>query len=235
MPGVQALVVDLADDQRGQVREENSSKITNTRQVTITGSTPSPDRDTPSTDLADLDAGPALQDADPEPGRARTGIWAARCLARWSRPGSLLTVAGFSSSAALAPLGPLRVAARKGGGLLPRRFCPAIAMRPVGAACRARGLLADAPDDHDWAALRHRRCSRLVVGEARVGRVVCDDNVTTDDLSAGQGVVAGLAGCAGCRTRAEMARRLVKRSLLGQGATRTPPSPAGRPRPACRA
>ena len=64
----------------------------------------------------------------------------------------------------------------------------------------AEALLADAPDDHDWAALRHRRCSRLVAGEGRVGRVVCDDNVTTDDLSAGQGVVSGLAGCAGCRT-----------------------------------
>jgi hypothetical protein len=100
---------------------------------------------------------------------------------------------------------------------------------------RAAPVLADSPDDHDWAALRHRRCSRVVVGEGRVGRAVCDDNVTTDDPAAGQGVVAGLGGCAGCRTRAEMARRLVKRSLLGQGATRTPPSPAGRPRPACRA
>jgi hypothetical protein len=96
-------------------------------------------------------------------------------------------------------------------------------------------LLADSPDDHDWAALRHRRCSRVVAGEGRVGRAVCDDNVTTDVLAAGQGVVAGLGGCAGCRTRAVMARRLVKRSLLDQGATRTPPSPAGRPRPACRA
>ena len=97
------------------------------------------------------------------------------------------------------------------------------------------GVLADSPDDHDWAALRHRRCSRFIAGEGRVGRAVCDDNVTTDDPAAGQGVVAGLGGCAGCRTRAEMARRLVKRSLLGQGATRTPPSPAGRLRPACRA
>src|SRR3954471_16821156 len=107
---------------------------------------------------------------------------------------------------------------------------PTIPSAYMGQGERLPGLvLADSPDDHDWAALRHRRCSRVVVGEGRVGRAVCDDNVTTDDPAAGQGVVAGLGGCAGCRTRVEMARRLVKRSLLGQGATRTPPSPAGRP------
>ena len=41
-------VVDLVDGQRGQPGEQNRSKITNARPVTITDRPPSPERDTPS-------------------------------------------------------------------------------------------------------------------------------------------------------------------------------------------